>query len=237
MRLNKYLARTGLASRRNCDEYIRQGQIKVNGEIITDFSFEVDNDDIVAFNKQILKPVLAPVVFAVHKPKGVVSTNQDTHGRKTVMDLVKSPERLFSIGRLDRDTTGIILVTNDGDLAYKLTHPKFKVEKKYYAVTEIDIANSKLKNVSKGIELDTGEIARCQIFRLDKQGKKLLWKIVITEGKNREIKRIFQALGSRVESLHRYEFAGINVENIKLGKYRRLRKSEFSMLTSLKDKK
>jgi 23S rRNA pseudouridine2605 synthase len=122
-------------------------------------------------------------------------------------------------------------------LAYRLTHPKFNVEKKYYAVTEIDIANSKLKNAPKGIELDTGEIARCQIFRLDKQGKKLLWKIIITEGKNREIKRIFQALGSRVESLHRYEFAGLNVERIKLGKYRRLRKSEISMLTSLTDKK
>ncbi len=236
MRLNKYLAHAGVGSRRLCDSLIEEGKVAVNGSVVTDFSLQVTDDDIIEVNGQFLQPDTSTEVFIVHKPKGYVCTSEDPQGRPKVVDLVKSSQRLFTVGRLDRDTTGVILVTNDGDLAYRLTHPKFRVEKKYYVVTSIDIPTAKLKEASGGIILENGERARCRIRRLDKQGKKILWKVTLSEGKNREIKRIFIALGSKVENLHRFEFAGLTVDNLKPGKFRRLKKNEVKALRELKSR-
>ena len=222
MRLNKFLARSGVASRRKSDEYIASGKVQVNGKKVTDFSYQVKIDDIVLCDRHLVENTNERIVYLMNKPKGYICTNSDTHGRKKVVDLLPTNERLFTIGRLDRDTTGAILVTNDGDLSNKLIHPKFKKEKIYLAETREDIEDKLLPNLESGIKLDRGDFAKGKIKRLDRYKGRILWEIILTEGKNREVKRIFEALGTQVVSLHRHSFAGLNVKDIKVGKYRQL---------------
>ena len=222
MRLNKFLAHAGVASRRKCDEYIESGKIQVNGKKVTDFSYQVQLDDIVLCDRRLVENTNERLVYLLNKPKGYICTNSDTHDRKKVVDLLPSNERLFTIGRLDRDTTGAILVTNDGDLANQLMHPRFKKEKIYLAETKEDIEDKLLPTLTKGIKLERGEFAKGQIKRLDRYKGRILWEVILTEGKNREVKRIFETFGTHVVSLHRHSFAGLNVNNLKVGKYRQL---------------
>jgi pseudouridine synthase len=222
MRLNKFLAHAGVASRRKCDEYIESGKIQVNGKKVTDFSYQVQLDDIVLCDRRLVENTNERLVYLLNKPKGYICTNSDTHDRKKVVDLLPSNERLFTIGRLDRDTTGAILVTNDGDLANQLMHPRFKKEKIYLAETKEDIQDKLLPTLTKGIKLEGGEFAKGQIKRLDRYKGRILWEVILTEGKNREVKRIFETFGTNVVSLHRHSFAGLNVNNLKVGKYRQL---------------
>jgi len=223
MRLNKFLAHAGVASRRKCDEYIESGKIQVNGNKITDFSYQVQLDDIVLCDRRLVENTNERIVYLLNKPKGYICTNSDTHDRKKVVDLLPSNERLFTIGRLDRDTTGAILVTNDGDLANQLMHPRFKKEKIYLAETKEDIEDKLLPTLmTKGIKLERGEFAKGKIKRLDRYKGRILWEVILTEGKNREVKRIFETFGTNVVSLHRHSFAGLNVNNLKVGKYRQL---------------
>ena len=222
MRLNKFLSHAGVASRRKCDEYIESGKIQVNGKKVTDFSYQVQLDDIVLCDKRLVEITNERLVYLLNKPKGYICTNSDTHDRKKVVDLLPSNERLFTIGRLDRDTTGAILVTNDGDLANQLMHPRFKKEKIYLAETKEDIEDKLLPTLTKGIKLERGEFAKGQIKRLDRYKGRILWEVILTEGKNREVKRIFETFGTNVVSLHRHSFAGLNVNNLKVGKYRQL---------------
>ena len=133
MRLNKYLAKAGIASRRKCDEFIINGKIMINGETVTNFGYRVKNDDIVTFEGKVVNES-SDIIYILNKPKGYVCSNKEQFKRKTVFDLIDSDKRLFTIGRLDRDTTGLLLITNNGDLSYKLTHPKFEVERRYYVV-------------------------------------------------------------------------------------------------------
>ena len=222
MRLNKFLARSGVASRRKCDEYIASGKVQINGKKITDFSYQVQTDDIVLCDRHLVENTNERIVYLLNKPKGYICTNSDTHDRKKVVDLLPLKERLFTIGRLDRDTTGAILVTNDGDLANKLMHPRFKKEKIYLAETKEDIEDNLLPSLENGIRLDRGDLAKGKIKRLDRYKGKILWEVILTEGKNREVKRIFEALGTYVVSLHRHSFAGLNVKDLKVGKFRQL---------------
>ena len=222
MRLNKFLSHAGVASRRKCDEYIESGKVQVNGKRVTDFSYQVQQDDIVLCDRKLIENTKERVVYLLNKPKGYICTNSDTHDRKKVVDLLPPGQRLFTIGRLDRDTTGAILVTNDGDLANQLMHPRFKKEKIYLAETKEDIDDKELPALTKGMQLDRGEYAKGGIKRLDRYKGRILWEVILTEGKNREVKRIFEVFGTHVISLHRHSFAGLNVNNLKVGKYRQL---------------
>ena len=222
MRLNKFLSHAGVASRRKCDEYIESGKVQVNGKRVTDFSYQVQQDDMVLCDRKLIENTKERVVYLLNKPKGYICTNSDTHDRKKVVDLLPPGQRLFTIGRLDRDTTGAILVTNDGDLANQLMHPRFKKEKIYLAETKKDIDDKELPALTKGMQLDRGEYAKGGIKRLDRYKGRILWEVILTEGKNREVKRIFEVFGTHVISLHRHSFAGLNVNNLKVGKYRQL---------------
>ena len=226
MRLNKFLAHAGVASRRKCDDLISRGFVSINNKICLDYSYKVTNDDCVRVNKEIVNLNNEKIVYVLNKPKGVISTVSDDRNRATVIDFLPKKHRLFPIGRLDRDTTGVLLISNDGELSNKLTHPSYSVEKIYIATTYVNVNKSKLYNVRNGIKLDDGSIAYAKILFIKKLKKKFIWKIFLKEGKKREIKRIFISLGSKIIDLHRESFAGIKIGNLKPGKYRRLKKHE-----------
>ena len=227
MRLNKFLARAGVASRRKCDSFIESGKVVVNGHVKTNFGYQVVTEDIVVCNGMPINSLPKTKVFLVNKLKGYISTSSDPQGRKCVIDLVPSTDRLFTVGRLDRDTTGAILVTNDGDLANKLSHPRYNKEKKYIVKTEIDIPRERYSKLKSGLNIGRNQKAKGIIKRIKKENKYIYWDIQLTEGKNREIRRIFEKLDSKVIELHRYEFAGLNVSNIKVGSYKKIKPSIF----------
>ena len=220
MRLNKFLARAGIASRRKCDTLIETGKVKVNGHVKTNFGYQVGLDDIVICEGRSIDALPKRKVYLVNKLKGYISTSSDPQGRKCVIDLVPSHDRLFTIGRLDRDTTGAILVTNDGELANQLMHPKNQIERVYIVTTKFDISRDKLGQLSKGLKLDDGTKAHGRLIRLDKKGGLIYWKVILKEGKNHEVKRIFKTLGSRVIHLHRHAFAGLKIDAVSPGKYK-----------------
>ena len=166
----------------------------------------------------------------MNKLKGYISTSSDPEGRKCVIDLVSSPNRLFTVGRLDRDTTGAILVTNDGELANQLMHPRNQIERVYIVASKVDIPRDKQKQLSKGIELDKSTKAFGRLIRFERKGGLIYWKVILKEGKNREVKRIFKALGSAVVHLHRQSFAGLEIDEVYPGKYRELNKIEIDNL-------
>jgi len=231
MRLNKYLAKSGVASRRKADDLIREGKIKINGAIVTNFGTHVSSEDIVICDNKVVS--LEPdIIYILNKPKGYVCSNSDKHNKRTVFDLIDSDLRLFTIGRLDRDTTGILLITNNGDLSYKLTHPKHNIEKKYYVTSKIDIKNKDLISLKKGVRLEDGDFVKANLARLAREDGKIFWRITLTEGKNREIKRIFIHFKSKVVSLHRYQFAGIKISSLKESQYRKITNSEIKGLRS-----
>ena len=217
MRLNKFLAKSGLASRRKCDKLIEQGLISINDKIIKDYSYQVQKTDHITCNNNHIENNFSPIIYIFNKPKGVISTVNDPQNRKTVLDYFNTTDRLFPIGRLDRDTTGVLLVTNDGDIAYRLTHPKFGIERKYIVETKIPISKNKLLELSKGITLDNNKIARGKIKFIDKKFNRFIYEIILKEGKNREVKRIIQYFDSKVESLHRFSFAGLTLGKLKSG--------------------
>ena len=224
MRLNKYLAQCGLGSRRKCDEIISKGKIKINGQIVKDFSFSVTNEDYVQYNNKLIDAETL-VTYMLFKPKGYICTKNDKYNRKVIYDLLPSGN-LFSIGRLDYDTTGLILLTNDGDLCYKLSHPKFKIKKKYIVSTDQKLTNSQVKQISKGLRIDNKIKYTATINFLSSEKNKFFWDVILTEGKNREIKKIFNFFGIKVLSLHRYKFGNLMLGALKEGKYRKIKKSE-----------
>ena len=229
MRLNQYIAKSGVASRRKADVLIADGLIKINGKVVTNFGYKIGDNDIVTYKGQVLSPSV-DIVYLLNKPKGYVCSNLDEHNKKTVFDLINSDSRLFTVGRLDRDTTGVLLITNNGDLSYKLTHPKHRIEKKYYVPSKIDIDNTHLTSLKKGLRLDDGTFVKANLKRLQKEDGKIFWDISLTEGKNREIKRIFIHFKSKVLSLHRYQFANIKTGALKIGDYKRLKKNDLQKM-------
>jgi len=233
MRLNRFLARSGLASRRKCDQLIKSGKVVVNGQIMKNFSYQVAPKDQLICDGVLIDSIPKSRVYILNKLKGYISTSSDPQGRKKVIDLIKSTDRLFTIGRLDRDTTGAILVTNDGQFANNLTHPRNHVEKIYHVVTKIDIPLVVYNTLSKGLKLDNRTTAYGYIKRLGKKGGLIYWKITLCEGKNHEVKRIFKTLGSHVINLHRESFAGMTADKLEPGKYRQLKKYEINKLLRL----
>ena len=226
MRLNKFLARCGIESRRKCDGIIKNKRILINGHIITDFSYQVQKDDIILCDGKYLEIENKSIIYILNKPKGYVCTSKDTHNRLQIIDLIDTNIRLFTVGRLDRDTTGIILLTNDGDIANYLAHPKYNKEKKYYVKSKGRIENSLLKQIRNGYVLKDETKIKANIRLISNSGNIFEWDIILREGKNREIKRIFSEFDAKVTLIHRYSFAGIELNNLKVGKYKIMSKEE-----------
>lgn len=230
LRLNKYLANAGVCSRREADSYITAGVVKVNGEIVDQLGAKVTRGDLVTFHDQPVR-LESKVYVLLNKPKNCVTTSDDPQNRVTVMDLVKNacPERIYPVGRLDRNTVGVLLLTNDGDLASKLTHPKF-VKKKIYQVTlDKDVAIEDMQTIADGIELDDGEIHADSIAYQAEDVLNVVG-IEIHSGRNRIVRRIFEKLGYQVLKLDRVYFAGLTKKNLPRGRWRYLTEKEVNML-------
>jgi 23S rRNA pseudouridine2605 synthase len=233
IRLNKYIANSGICSRREADELITQGLVEVNGKVVTEMGYQVQKVDKVVFDGQNITPE-KPVYVLLNKPKGYISTTKDDKARKTVMDLVAnaSPYRVFPVGRLDRSTTGVILLTNDGHMTKKLTHPSFEAKKIYHVTLDKKLTHEDMKLIVEGIRLDEGVAKVDQISFIEGKPKNEIG-IEIHIGWNRVIRRIFQRLGYEVEALDRVMFAGLTKKNIKRGHWRILTELEVNNLKML----
>ena len=235
MRLNKYLAKCGLGSRRKCDILIETSQIKINGKINSDFSYQVKDSDLIQYKNKVIDIVDEDYVYILNKPYGYISTSNDPFKRKIIIDLIPVNIRLFNIGRLDYDTTGIILLTNNGDIANKLLHPKYNISKYYYAETKDKLTKNNLEDIKKGIYIDNIGISNADIFlSAITKSNKYIWDIKLTEGKNKEINRIFNFYNIKVDKLHRYEFAGLRLGKLKSGEYKRISLKKFKKLVDIK---
>ena len=226
MRLAKYLAHAGVASRRAAEGLIAEGRVSVAGEVVTDPARDVDESSRVAVDGRAVGPEPREV-HALNKPRGVVSTARDTHGRPTVVELVRSQRRLYPVGRLDADTTGLILLTNDGELAERLTHPRHGVEKVYRArVRPGRVAPEALKALREGVELDDGRTAPARA----RQPAPGVLEIALREGRKRQVRRMVEAVGHRVIELERVAFGPLGLRGLEPGQSRRLKRAEVERL-------
>ena len=230
LRLNKFLANAGVCSRREADEFIQAGVVTVNGEVVTELGTKILRTDEVKFHDTPVS-LEKKVYVLLNKPKDYVTTSDDPQQRKTVMDLVKDvcPERIYPVGRLDRNTTGVLLLTNDGDLASKLTHPKFLKKKVYHVHLDKNLTSHDMDQIREGITLEDGEIKADAIEYADERDKAQVG-IEIHSGKNRIVRRIFESLGYRVTKLDRVQFAGLTKKNLRRGDWRFLTEKEVDML-------
>jgi 23S rRNA pseudouridine2605 synthase len=229
MRLAKYLATAGIASRRAAEAIIREGRVSVDGATVTDPAREVEPENAVRLDGEPVKADSARVVYAVNKPQGVVSTARDPQGRPTVVSLVPSAVRLYPVGRLDIDTTGLLLLTNDGELAHRLTHPRFEVEKTYRAVVAgAPVREAELKALRNGVQLDDGRTAPAKVRRLAADTIEL----TIHEGRKRQVKRMCEAVGHPVRRLERVAFGPLKIGELKPGVHRELTRAEVEALSA-----
>ena len=230
IRLNKFLANAGVCSRREADEFIQAGVVKVNGEVVTELGTKVMRTDTILFHDQNIS-LEKKVYVLLNKPKDTVTTSDDPQNRKTVMQLVEGacPERIYPVGRLDRNTTGVLLLTNDGDLASKLTHPKFLKKKVYHVQLDKNVTATDMQQIADGIQLEDGEIHADAIEYAHPTDKKQVG-IEIHSGRNRIVRRIFEHLGYRVIKLDRVLFAGLTKKNLRRGDWRFLSEKEVDML-------
>ncbi len=230
-RLQKYLANSGVASRRKCEELILQGKVEVNGKVVTELGIKVNPEkDIVKFNGKEVKQTKKMVYILLNKPIGYVTTADDQFGRETVLDLVKVKERIVPVGRLDMYTSGALILTNDGDFVYKVTHPKHEIEKTYTVTVKGIVQNSEVEQLRKGVKIDdyTTKPAKVKILKTDTEISRL--EITIHEGKNRQVRKMCEAVNRKVLALHRSKIGGIGVKDIELGKWRYLQENEIQKL-------
>lgn len=230
IRLNRFLANAGVCSRREADTYIQAGVVKVNGAVVTELGTKVLRSDEVTFHDQTLIPE-RKVYVLLNKPKNCVTTSDDPQNRKTVMDLVRNccRERIYPVGRLDRSTTGVLLLTNDGDIASKLTHPQYLKKKIYHVFLDKNVTAADLRQIADGIMLEDGEIHADAIDYASPTDKKQVG-IEIHSGRNRIVRRIFEHLGYHVVKLDRVYFAGLTKKNLRRGDWRFLTEQEVQML-------
>jgi 23S rRNA pseudouridine2605 synthase len=233
MRLSKYLAHTGVASRRAAETMIRDGRVTVAGEIALDPALDVDERSAVMADGRPLEGPEARVVYALNKPLGVLSTAKDTHGRPTVVALIaEEPSRLYPVGRLDADSSGLILLTNDGALAHGLTHPSFEVQKTYRArVDGGPVGDAALRRLREGVSLEDGMSAPARVRRV---GRGVL-ELTIHEGRNRQVRRMCEAVGHPVRELQRVAFGSLKLGDLAPGAYRRLSEREIERLRDSSD--
>ena len=230
IRLNKFLANAGVCSRREADEFITAGVVSVNGEVVTELGTKIKRGDEVKFHDQTVS-IERKIYVLLNKPKDTVTTSDDPQARRTVMDLVKGAcdERIYPVGRLDRNTTGVLLLTNDGDLASKLTHPKYLKKKIYHVHLDKNLTKADMEQIAAGIQLDDGEIQADAISYTD-EFKKDEVGIEIHSGKNRIVRRIFESLGYKVVKLDRVFFAGLTKKGLRRGEWRYLTEPEVNFL-------
>jgi pseudouridine synthase len=224
MRLNAYLARAGVASRRGAEELIRAGRVRVNGEVAGLATFVEASDRVELDGRPLAPQPLAYVLL--HKPAGVVTTAHDPHGRPTVVELVGVPQRVVPVGRLDADTTGALLLTNDGALSHRLMHPRYQVDKVYEAEVEGEPDDEALRRLAAGVELEDGPTAPAGVCRL---GPSRL-ELTLHEGRKHQVKRMCEAVGHPVRRLHRREYAGVTLEGLEPGAWRELTAREVAAL-------
>jgi 23S rRNA pseudouridine2605 synthase len=233
-RLKKILSETGVASRRHAEELIREGRVTVNGRLAR-IGDKVDpsRDHIKVDGKLVASPA-AKAYLMLHKPKQVVTTSEDPEGRAVVMDLVKGRvPRLFPVGRLDYDAEGILLLTNDGEMAHRLSHPSFQVRRTYWVKVKGKPAAEEIRKLSRGITLEDGPTAPCRILPR-REGRENAWlEMTLREGRNRQVKRMWEKIGYPVLKLKRVSFAGLSLGNLKAGEYRHLRLAEVEKLKKL----
>ena len=233
MRLAKYLAHAGVASRRAAEEIVRAGRVTVAGEFVLDPARDVDDSSAVALDGRLLTGAEAAVVYAVNKPVGVLSTAKDTHGRPTVVELVPNEKaRLYPVGRLDADTSGLILLTNDGELAHRLTHPSFEVQKTYRAsVRGAPVGEPALRRLRAGVRLEDGMTAPARVRQLEHG----VLELTIHEGRNRQVRRMCEAVGHRVVALERVALGPLRLGRLPSGGHRRLEQAEVKSLSDPSD--
>ena len=232
-RLQKYLANNGIAARRKCEEYIQAGRVKVNGNVVTELGTKINPDvDVIKFDGNVVKKVEKHVYILLNKPIGYVTTVKDQFDRPTVLDLVKVKEKVLPVGRLDMYTSGALILTNDGEFINKVTHPKNEVEKTYTVTVKGIVDNEDVKALEAGVKIEdyvSGK-AKVKILRTDEEKQISRVQITIHEGKNREVRKMCEAIGKKVLALHRRKIANLNVKNLEIGQWRYLTQKEIDSL-------
>lgn len=233
-RLQKYMASCGVASRRSCEQLILQGLVKVNGVVVKELGVKVNGDiDEVQYNGQIIKPEGQKVYYALNKPSGYITSVKDEKGRKTILDIVKVKERIFPIGRLDYDSEGLLILTNDGSIYNNLIHPRVKLKKVYIAECEGNFSKKDLESFSKGIDIGGYTTAPAEIKVLSESNNGSVVEISIHEGKNRQIRKMCSALNHEVKFLKRIRIGELELGYLKKGQYRTLSKEELEYIRGL----
>ena len=228
-RLQKFLANSGIASRRKCEELIAGGNVKVNGKVVTELGTKIEPDkDIVEYNGQVVKLNENKVYILLNKPIGYVTTSHDQFERDTVLDLVKVKERIVPVGRLDMYTSGALILTNDGDFVYKVTHPKHEINKTYTVTLRGIVTDEEVQKLRDGVKIEdyVTRPAKVKILKTDKEKKQSRLEITIHEGKNRQVRKMCEAIGRKVLALHRSKIGNIGVKDLKIGTWRYLSEKE-----------
>ncbi len=231
VRLNKFLSESGVCSRRKADRLIEQGHVKVNGKVVKRLGTQVKRSDKVVVKGAPVKEYTRPIYIMLNKPKNVISTTKDEKGRTTVIDLIKVKRKIFSVGRLDRNTTGALILTNDGALANRLMHPSYKVERTYLVKLDRKLEFDDAQKIADGIELEDGKTSPCNVIINPEDRTKA--SVTLFEGRNKEIHRLFTALGYTVKQLDRKFYAGISVSGLKQGEYRFLKNREINKIRKI----
>ena len=232
MRLQKYLATSGIASRRKCEEYILEGKVEVNGIVVKELGTKVSSKDIVKFNGKIVKPEEEKVYILLNKPIGYITTSHEQFGRDKVLDLIKTDKRVVPVGRLDMYTSGALILTNDGELVNKLTHPKNEINKTYNVTIKGKITNLEIEQLKKGVLIDDNYItkpAQVKILKIDEEKDISRIQITIHEGKNRQVRKMCEAINKKVLALHRCKIGNLDVKDLKLGEWKYIKKSDIKI--------
>ena len=230
MRLNKYLSRSGIASRRESDALIKSGTTEVNGLLCLDPAYQVKPTDRIIFDGKKIEPNKEKIVVMLHKPKRIITTVKDTHGRKTVLDIIESSVRLVPIGRLDQDSTGLLLLGNDGDLHQYLTHPKNSIPKDYEVIIEGRISDIQIKKIARGLYIGDKEYGKAEVLEQNTNKGRSSLILRLRQGKKREIRRLMYRIKIKLFSLKRIRYAGLELGNLKEREYRQLSKNEIKKL-------
>ncbi len=230
MRLNKYIASSGLCSRRKADELIEQGAVMVNGKKVTELGYIVEEKDKVFVNKQLIHPVKHEY-YRFYKPAGYITTCEDEKGRKTIYDILpENLQTLKPVGRLDKDSTGLLILTNDGDLINELTHPSIKVPKIYLVTVDAKMHPHEFEKMAKGIEIEPGKVAYADVTLLEQDNKHTTMQIVLYQGMNRQIRKMIEYFGYEVKSLKRIQHATINLEGLRRGEFKPIKPKQIKEL-------
>lgn len=237
-RLQKVIANRGYCSRRKAEELINKGKVLVNGNVVTEMGYKVSSGDSIVIDGNVLDNNINYEYYLLNKPASVISSSSDDKGRKTVVDIINSNNRLYPIGRLDYDTTGLILITNDGELSNMLTHPSFNIDKTYIAKIDGIVSGYDIKKLRNGIKIDNFKTSRAKVKlkSVDKKLNKSIVEITIHEGHNHQVKKMFEVLGYKVLKLKRERYAFLNLTGLKVGEYRSLTIHEVKKLYNLKNK-